>query len=247
MRRLISLLALGAVCLRCQTAKAERPVNEEPMYGGTNLSSRVLAANQKLTDWAIREFGDLHAASKDATQRGWKAYYQGDLDTAIKRFNQGWLFDKENPDVYWGFGLVIGQRASKTNPEMNLKESIRFLQMATEKDPNNGRIMGDLAFSHTILGYYYQSEKKYMVLAEQHFRNAGELFPKAFRADPKYPPTVANWSVFCFYTGDFPEARNKADQAMAMGYEFEPEYIYGLDRKMKQRTSRSTVPATAGQ
>ena len=55
--------------------------------------------------------------SRDATHRGWEAYYQGDFDTAIKRFNQGWMFDRENPEVYWGFGLIMGQRAFEEDPE----------------------------------------------------------------------------------------------------------------------------------
>jgi hypothetical protein len=189
MKRQTPLLVLAAICLRFPVAVAERPVNELAMYGGSEMSGGVLAANQELVDRATREFGDLRAASRDATGRAWKAYYEGDLDTAIKRFNQGWLFDKEYPEVYWGFALVAGQRAAKTDPEVDLKESIRFLQLAREMDPKNGRIMGDLAFSHAILGHFYKTKVQ---LAEDHFGKARELFPKAYEADPKYPPTVAN-------------------------------------------------------
>jgi len=48
----------------------------------------------------------------------------------------------------------MGQRASQENPEQNLKESIRFLQIAADKDPDNGRIIGDLAFFNAIIGCY---------------------------------------------------------------------------------------------
>lgn len=205
------------VLLLSQLAFAERPMNEVPMYGGQHDPS--VERNPAL--------------SRDAAQRGWKAYYQGDLDTAIKRFNQAWMFDRENYEVYWGFGLIMGQRASKQDPETSLKESIRFLQMANEKEPKNGRIIGDLAFSHTILGHYYKSEQKNDKEAGEHFGKAGELFADAFKADPKYPPIVANWSVFYLYTGDYQKAKSKADEAIDMGYEFSPDYLNDLKKHIK--------------
>ena len=102
------------------------------------------------------------------------------------------MFDSNNVDAFWGFGLIMGQRASQEAPETNLKESIRFLRMAKERSPKNGQITGDLAFSHTILGHYYKSEKKKDKEAEDQFAEAGKLFADAFKADPQYPPTVAN-------------------------------------------------------
>ncbi|MFA5177575.1 MAG: hypothetical protein WC440_05475 [Candidatus Omnitrophota bacterium] len=192
-------------------------MNEIPMYGGQHNPS-------------VQRNPDL---SRDAAQRGWKAYYQGDLNTAIKRFNQAWMFDRENYEVYWGFGLIMGRRASQEAPETSLKESIRFLQIANGKNPKNGRIIGDLAFSHTLLGYYYKSEQKKNKEAEEQFEKAGKLFADAFMADPKYPPTVANWSVFYFYTGDFIKAKSKAEDAVKMGYKFSPDYINDLEKHIK--------------
>ena len=211
------LLLLISFCLLSQLAFAEQYTNELPMYGGQHNPS--VERNP--------------AFSRDATQRGWNAYYQGDFDTAIKRFNQGWMFDRENPEVYWGFGLIMGQRAFQEDPELSLKESIRFLKMAIEKDPPNGRIIGDLAFSNTILGHYYKSEKKNDLEAQKYFEIAGELFTKAFKADQKYPPIVANWSVFYFYTGNYQKAKSKADEAVKMGYQFSPDYTKDLEAKLK--------------
>jgi tetratricopeptide (TPR) repeat protein len=211
------LLPLIALCLLCQLVFAERPTNELPMYGGQHNPT-------------VEKNPDF---SRDATHRGWEAYYQGDFDTAIKRFNQGWMFDRENPEVYWGFGLIMGQRAFEEDPELSLRESIRFLQKAIDKAPENGRIIGDLAFSNTILGHYYKSEKKNDMEAQKHFEIAGELFSKAFKTDPKYPPTVANWSVFYFYTGNYQKAKSKADEAVKMGYQFGPDYTKDIEAKLK--------------
>jgi tetratricopeptide (TPR) repeat protein len=195
-------------------AMAERPMNEQPMYGGQH-------------DPSVERNPDF---SKVAAKRGWKAYYEGDLDTAMKRFNQAWMFDRENPEVYWGFGLVMGQRAFQGEPKKNLEESIRFLKMAFDKDKKNGRILGDLAFSYTLLGHYLVSNGKD---GKDNFEKARDLFPKAFKLDPKYPLTVANWSVFYFYTQDYAAAKKKADEATKMGYTFSPEYLKDLEKKLK--------------
>lgn len=198
----------------CHAARLE---NELPMYGGKRTPN----------------FSQNKEASSSAAKLGWQYYYKGDLDTAIKRFNQAWMSDTNNVDTFWGFGLVMGQRASSEDPETNLKESIRFLQMAKEKSPANGQISGDLAFSHTILGHFFKTEQKNGKLAGEHFAEAGQLFADAFKADPKYPPIVANWSVFYFYTGNYQKAKNKADEAIGMGYEFSPDYISDLKKHMK--------------
>ena len=195
-------------------AIADRPMNELPMYGGQH-------------DPSVNRNPEF---SKDAAKRGWKAYYQGDIDTAIRRFNQAWMFDPNNPEAYWGFGLVMGRRASQEEPNENLEESIRFLQMAADKDEKNGRIIGDLAFSYTLLGHFKQSNGED---GKASFKKAQELFPAAFKLDSKYPPTVANWSVFYFYTQDYEAAQRKANEATAMGYEFDPAYLKDLKSRAK--------------
>jgi tetratricopeptide (TPR) repeat protein len=206
---LIALLILLPIL-----AIAERPMNEMPMYGGQH-------------DPSVERNPDF---SKNAAKRGWKAYYQGDIATGIKRFNQAWMFDRENAEVYWGFGLVMGQRASQEEPKKNLEESIRFLKMAVDRDKKNGRILADLAFSYTLLGHYLETNEKN---GKESFDKARVLFPAAFKLDSKYPPTVANWSVFYFYTQDYDAAKKKADEATKMGYQFNPEYSKDLEDKLK--------------
>lgn len=123
MVRFISIAIIGIAF--SQAATAERPSNEIPMYGGEYEPTVEINP----------------AFSQDAAARGWKAYYQGDLDTAIKRFNQGWMFDRENPDVYWGFGLIMGQRAqAEGKPSYHLQESIKHLEKALDLDGDNQKM-----------------------------------------------------------------------------------------------------------
>jgi tetratricopeptide (TPR) repeat protein len=198
-------------------ADNERPMNELPMYGGLH--------NPTVEEDPVY--------SKQAAELGWKYYYKGDFDTAIKRFNQSWMFNRSNVDALWGFGIIMGQRASEESPKDNLKESVRFLQMAKDRAPDNARIISDLAFSHTVLGHYFKSEERDNAEAQRHFDRANTLFTEAFKIDPKYPPLIANWSVLHFYMGDYQQAKTKADKAVEMGYEFRPGYIKDIEEKLK--------------
>lgn len=165
--------------------------------------------------------------SRDAARLGWEYFAKGDDATAIRRFNQAWMFDRDNPEAYWGFGVIMGRRARTEEPEKNLLDSIRLLDMALARAPGNGRIMGDLAFSHAILGHYYQTDGHAPEKAAEPFRTAGDLFPKAAQIEA-YPPTLANWSVYEFYTGHYPEAKEKADAAVKAGYTFDDGYLRDL-------------------
>lgn len=192
---------------------AGRPINELPMYGGEH--DPQVEPNSQM--------------SKDAAQAGWRHYYQGDLDTAIKRFNQAWMFDRENAEVYWGFGLIIGQRASQEYAEGNLKESVRLLGIAVSKDSENGKIIGDLAFSHAILGYFYRSQAGSESKAKEEFDIAGQLFERAFTLAPDHPPMLANSAVFYFYTGNTELAKSRAAEAEKLGYRFAPDFLRALN------------------
>jgi hypothetical protein len=93
-----------AFLIAASTTLAQRAMNELPMYGGQYDPQAERSEDN----------------SKGAARLGWRYYYQGDLDTAIKRFNQAWMFDRRNPEAYWGFGLIMGRRAAEGDTQSNL-------------------------------------------------------------------------------------------------------------------------------
>jgi tetratricopeptide (TPR) repeat protein len=208
----IALTLIVAVALHSYACAVERPVNELPMYGGQHNPS----------------VGTNKANSKSAAELGWKYYYSGDLDTAMKRFNQAWMFDRENVDALWGFGLIMGQRASQEDTEKNLRESIKYLAMANARSPKNARILVDLAFSHTILGDYLLSNKK---SAKDEFNKARTLFQQAEKLEPEYPLVYSNWSVLEFYTGNYSSAKKLLAKSKKLGFKPDPAYEKDLMSK----------------
>ncbi len=84
---------------------------EIPLWEGVQKNEQMLAADKKLIE-SVREStnGNLQAGAKRAIQLGWQAFENKDFETAIRRFNQAWLLDPENPAIYWGFALVTHLR-----------------------------------------------------------------------------------------------------------------------------------------
>ncbi|HCX82249.1 MAG: hypothetical protein A3E00_14345 [Curvibacter sp. RIFCSPHIGHO2_12_FULL_63_18] len=205
-----------AFLIASTAAVAERPMNELPMYGGRHTP----------------EIESNEITSKQVERLGWRYYNQGDLDTAIKRFNQSWMFDRNNAGAYFGFGLIMGQRAirGEGDTRVNLKESIRFLEMANGFDPKNSKIINELASAHGMFaGYLISNEENGLI----EYSIADALFGQAYELDPKFPQTPENWSVIKFYLGDFNEAKRLLNLAVGLGIVPNPAYAKMLAEKMQ--------------
>ena len=168
--------------------------------------------------------------SQTASDLGWKYYDNGDLDTAIKRFNQAWMFNRNNSDAYWGFGLIIGQRSRTEDPESNLRDSVKYLTKSNELSADNSKLIVDLAFSNTILGYYLKTinNKEF----KNYFQQAELLYANAEKIENNYPQLYFNWSVLMFYEGRYKEAKLKLNQAKKLGYQDDPGYEKELSDKL---------------
>lgn len=169
------------------------------------------------------------ALSRNAAKKAWQYFYQGKLETAMRRFNQAYMFDPENAEVFWGFGLILGQRALQQNTEGNLLKAIQLLErsLQLEEGPAKGKIQSDLALSYLRLGLWYEQEgdsKK----SQANLAQAGKLFAVAYQTDPRYPPIMANYSLYYYYTGNWQEAEKLARAAIQAGYQFDPNYLADL-------------------
>lgn len=168
--------------------------------------------------------------SASSAKLGWEYFYKGDPGTAMKRFNQAWMFDSTNAEAFWGFGLIMGQRARREKTGDNLKASIMYLEIACKKAPTDGRVLADLAYSVTMYGHYLSS--KDTTRAKSEYARANELFVKAAVMEPEYPVLHGNWSVLDYYVGRYASAKKRLDKAVHLGYQPEPTYVNHLNNKI---------------
>lgn len=198
-------LALALLC-SAVAAYAEYQMNEMPLYGGQH--DPQVPEDKK--------------ASVNAAELGWKYFYNEDHATAIKRFNQAWMLDRNNFQAYWGFGLIMGARSTQENTKNNLEESIKFLEQALDLSKNNARLMVDLAYSETMLGAFLKNDNGDGF--QHHFDNARNLYKRSETIDSTYPLLYSNWSLLDFFEEKYNEAKNKLMLAKTLGFSPNLEY-----------------------
>jgi tetratricopeptide (TPR) repeat protein len=78
--------------------------NTTPMFGYNPRHTPNRCDVQFIED-VTRNGKSRSQASLEVANIGWRALRAKDLDTAIKRFNQAWLLDRDNAPALWGFGV----------------------------------------------------------------------------------------------------------------------------------------------
>lgn len=76
-----------------------------PKYGYATKTETQKKADEEFIDEVLKKDTTNRKASDHLIQLGFK-YLQSDVKTAMYRFNQAFLLDSTNTDIYWGFGDV---------------------------------------------------------------------------------------------------------------------------------------------
>lgn len=133
--RLICVLCL--LFLSCTSEGLS--INLLPMYGGVNKSEREAVADSTYVRQVVKKCGSRDQAFIEAIDVAWNYYYNHDMATAMKRFNQAWLLDSTKGEVYWGFGSIL---ATTKAP---IDSSLKYLYIAQTKLPENERLKSSIA------------------------------------------------------------------------------------------------------
>lgn len=144
-------------------------INLLPMYGGVVKCAGQLKADEDFFTYCDQHFEDREEASEHYREIGWSYMYDGDLDTAMKRFNQAWLLDEDNAAVYCSFGWLLGKKGNAGEAEL-------FLQKAVKMNPDDADLLIFVAVGYNEL---YDSAKD-----EAYHKKALELLNKGLQLEP---------------------------------------------------------------
>ncbi|MDD5772987.1 MAG: hypothetical protein PHX78_05920 [bacterium] len=227
---LLPILFLG--CSSDSVVSRKRQYNEEPLFGNIEKTDYQKQADTRFIQEVITESGNKEAATGNTLKSAWNYYYKGDYSLAMKRFNQAWLLDNNNAEVFWGFGLIMGIRAWSENPGKNLSESIKFLEKANELFKDNPNLLIDLAHSEIMLGNFLKDNKREEF--QNHFDKARSLFQKSEGLNKNIPLLYLNWSLLEFFEKKYAEAKVKLDIAKKMGFKPDLNYEKDLEKHLKK-------------
>ena len=122
-------------------------INTLPMYGNIKKSAEQTNIDLLFLHDCDSIFKkDRSKASKYHVDLGWKYFYENGFDNSIKRFNQAWLLDSTNADVYWGFGSVLGMKSM-------FRESIAYLKKSIKLNPKNEKVYVGIGLSYGNIFY----------------------------------------------------------------------------------------------
>jgi Tfp pilus assembly protein PilF len=127
--------------LSCSPKQGAEKYNLLPMFGEIKKSDEQLKIDADFIAECDKYFKGRNEATKYHIDKGWEYFYQNKLDTAMMRFNQAWLLDSLNADVYWGFGNILGN-------QQKYQESLRYFDKSLSLNSKNTQVWYCSAISY---------------------------------------------------------------------------------------------------
>jgi len=117
-------------------------------------------------------------------QKGKKSFEIGQLEHALKLFQEALLLDPNNSEVLNNLGMVYRQQD-------NMNEALKYYQLAIEKNASCAECFNNMGVVYT---------------KQNSFKEAGESFIKAITLKPEYPDAYFNYGALLESQGNSKEA-----------------------------------------
>jgi len=168
MKKILFLIIICQLSCKSQTDCPEG-INLLPMYGEVKKCEQQIELDNEFILEAEKQFKNRKEASEYYVSKGWEYFYKDDNDTSMKRFNQAWLLDNTNSQIYWGFGNLLGRKKE-------FEKSIKYLQKSLEIEPNNAKVYECISTSYGQL-YLKTKDVKYLNLRINNLNKALKFEP----------------------------------------------------------------------
>lgn len=207
-------------------APSKGPADEQPMYGGQDRQSNpeLKAADEALIQSTAKEYGTRSAASERFVVHGFRYYAQDDLANATKLFNQGWLLDPQNPNVYWGFAAVLNDRQEFCEARTMMERAIEFGLIRPEGLADGGRLNTVCAMQR---GVSAETKAAYV-------RRSQNLYAQALKASPDNAYVYGSWATAAYWLGDYPTAWKYVKKQRALGGQPTERFVKLLSERMAE-------------
>lgn len=182
-----------------QLTNAQEPNNLRPRYGDIVKTQEYIDTDNKFIDAVVKQFGTREIAAKKHIEYGWNYFKKGDLNTAMKRFNQAWLLDSTLIDVNWGYGAILGAYKQ-------YEKAIYYLKKYQRSNPNNDRIYIDMATAY----FQYASAQKEKGIIESWVLNLNKgksCIKKSLMINDKNAYAYSQLAVAYYYENKIDSAR----------------------------------------
>jgi tetratricopeptide (TPR) repeat protein len=228
--------------------------NTKPMYGEVPKNREHLQADEEFRRECLSQFKTIDSAVKVQLNRAWSYFYEKDVKTSMKRFNQAWLLNPEYPDPYFGFAALLEMEGNKKGAE-------RFYQLGLSKDPKNERavlcyrtiadckeqfkdLQGviDAYTKITVIDPVNALAFKKIGYFQMRIRNSDEAlaaYAKAIELDPKDPLTFNNRAFLYQKMKNYKDAMTDYSKAIELNPKYISAYVNRGVAEMEQNDNSS--------
>lgn len=227
--RYLFLLFFVSLLAGCVTVAEKEAFESQPMYG---QPAQVRPDYLKWEDATFikqtsqRFQGDLKRAGRLWAQQGNELLQYGDVEGAMRKFNQAWLLDDSNYQVYWGFGQVLVIKNELPTAKHYLLKANELIVDPFQKPA----LLTDLGTVASLQGEALST----MQAAERDalFLRANDYFESALERDAGYFPVWQRWAQSLYREGQYAAAWEKINAAKARGVKlFSQRFIEQLSAK----------------
>jgi tetratricopeptide (TPR) repeat protein len=167
-----------------------------PQYGHLVKSPDEVRSDSAFINkiMALPQSKTRREASNHLIELGFQYYYRPDLKTAMYRFNQAYLIDSTNTDIFWGFGAIYMALGRYDLAKIQYEEGLRI-------DPNNTHLITDLATYYMEQYYLMEHMPKNDIVknskeqAREYMDSAIVFLTKSYKLDAKDVNTVYKLSI----------------------------------------------------
>lgn len=222
-----TLFAQQQMTLKDWSDDAESDIRMLPKYGYKEKTQAQKDYDQRFINETMQQSkfkGDRTAASNDLVKLGFNYMYEGDLKRAMYRFNQAYLLDSLNSEIYLGYGAIFLALRDFKNAENQYKEGLAI-------NSKNSHLLTD--YGTFYLGKYYDSkmqegQKEDLLSLDE----AITWLSKSYEINSKDQNTSFKLSIVYWNKGDCTNAWKYYDICKSLGGQpITPEYTNDLKKK----------------
>ncbi len=226
----LTAVSLAFFIVGCATPAPQRlDMTQLPMYGAPEIPRppELQAADEAFIERVAKDFGSRAEASKLWVDQGFKFYNQNNFDLAMKRFNQAWLLDPDQPQVYWGFASVLNDREK-------FCEGRKMIEKALELGLGNSNpgALADAGRLYTLCAVSDPSIDADTKAA--YIKKAYNLYVDASLQSPNLAYVYESWAVSSYWMGNYPEAWKMLEKAKSLGSVPGEKFLNMLKSKMPE-------------
>lgn len=225
----------GAVLLRPALAEStDRTLM--PFYGTSPSAAKSLEHEfEKTIGAAVRQHGSRQAASAAKVGEGADLFMEDDLDGAMRRFNEAWLLDPQNPKALLGFAAIQIDREDYC-------DAVRMIRLAEAKGPLYPGFLPDTGIAYTGCARVQQQDDP--DVAFELTTEADRYFALAYaHPEVRRETTLFHWARAMYARGNFEGAWGKVSEfRMETGKDFNGQFLRALRRRMPEPRSGDSIP-----